>query len=53
MNEKKVKFKICPVADKISEQGFYLPSGYELNKKDIKYISDTLIDLLKVNESKT
>ncbi len=52
VKEKKVKFKICPIADKISEQGFYLPSGYELNKKDIKYISKTLIDLLKENESK-
>ena len=48
---KKVKFKICPVADKISEQNF-IYIGYELNKKDIKYISDTLIDLL-VNGSKT
>ena len=47
-----VAFKNCPVADKISEQGFYLPSGYELSKKDIKHISKTLIDLLKANGSK-
>lgn len=52
VEKKIVKYKNCPVADKISEQGFYLPSGYELGEKDIKYISKTLIDLLKANESK-
>ena len=52
VEKKIVKYKNCPVADKISEQGFYLPSGYELSEKDIKYISKTLINLLKANESK-
>jgi perosamine synthetase len=53
IKEKKFKYKSCAVADRVSNQGFYLPSGYELHKKDIKYISKILIDLLKKNESKT
>lgn len=53
IKEKKFKYKSCPVADKVSNQGFYLPSGYKLNKKDIKYISEILIDLLEHNGSKT
>ena len=53
IKEKKFKYKSCPVADRVSNQGFYLPSGYELHKKDIEYISKLLIDLLKKNESKT
>ena len=36
----------CPKANKISFNSFYLPSGVDLKKKDIKYISDCLIEMV-------
>lgn len=35
-----------PVTDYISEQGFYLPSGFNLTEDDIKYISNALITII-------
>ena len=32
----------CPKANDIAYNTFYLPSGYELEEKDIKYISSKL-----------
>ena len=43
---KKEKKSNCPKANKIAFNSFYLPSGVDLNKKDIKYISDCLIKMV-------
>ena len=49
IKNKIVKNKICPIANKASLTGFYLPSGVELKEKDIKFISNILIKVLKKN----
>ena len=43
---KKEKKDNCPKANKIAFNSFYLPSGVDLKKKDIKYISDCLIEMV-------
>ena len=37
----------CPNTDYISKYGLYLPSGYNLNKKKIQYISRKLLNIFK------
>jgi perosamine synthetase len=32
----------CPVADRLWEQGLYLPSSYTLTEETIRFISDTI-----------
>ena len=49
IRKKIVKSKICPIADKASLTGFYLPSGVELKEEDVKFISKILIKILKKN----
>lgn len=45
--KKKMFKKIeCPKANQVSSTTFYLPSGYELKEKNVKYISDQLNKLL-------
>ena len=42
-----VKENDCPVANYIMENGFYLPSGLNLNEEDIKYICNCIKDIQK------
>lgn len=37
----------CPVANKVGENGFYLPSGPVLSQEELRYIADTFKDVLK------
>ncbi len=37
----------CPVAERIAEQGFYLPSGLGLTEEQIVYVADCLKEVLK------
>jgi perosamine synthetase len=34
----------CPVADRLWEQGFYLPSSYTLSEENIRFIADCIND---------
>lgn len=43
----KMKKSACPVAEKISKQGLYLPSGLGLKKEEIKRVCSTIKILLK------
>ena len=35
----------CPIAEKISKNGFYIPSGLSLSKLEMKKVSDTLNEI--------
>ncbi|MFH1162134.1 MAG: DegT/DnrJ/EryC1/StrS family aminotransferase [Candidatus Jorgensenbacteria bacterium] len=37
----------CPVANRVGENGFYLPSGPVLSQGELRYVADTLKDVLK------
>jgi perosamine synthetase len=37
----------CPVAEKIAQQGFYLPSGLGLTEEQIVYVADSLKKVLR------
>ena len=41
------KNETYPVAEKISNYGFYLPSGLALTPEQIKYVADSLIKITK------
>ena len=41
----------CPVADRLWEQGFYLPSSYTLSEENIRFIADCINDAK--NDQKT
>jgi perosamine synthetase len=32
----------CPIADKLWEQGFYLPSSYTLSEEKIRFIAECI-----------
>lgn len=36
----------CPVANKVGENGFYLPSGPELTEQEIQYVADALKSIM-------
>ena len=46
LRKKLFKKNECPKANLVSSSTFYLPSGYELTEKDVKYISNKLNKLL-------
>ncbi len=46
LRKKLFKKNECPKANRVSSSTFYLPSGYELKEKDVKYISNKLNNLL-------
>ena len=35
----------CPIAEKISKNGFYIPSGLSLSKLEMKKVSSTLNEI--------
>ena len=47
--KKKLNFKNMklPNSEFIAKNGFYIPSGIGLNFKELKYVKDTVISILK------
>lgn len=37
----------CPVANEVAENGFYLPSGPDLKEVELKYVADSLKEIIK------
>lgn len=37
----------CPIANEVAENGFYIPSGPDLAEEELRYVSDSLKEIIK------
>lgn len=42
-----MKFEMCPVANKVGENGFYIPSGPQISEEELDYVTKQLNEVLK------
>lgn len=47
LRSKMTKTNACPVANDLAQNGLYLPSGPDISKEEMKYVSEQVIDVLK------